>query len=128
MDFNSDRPIFRQIVDLCHDRILAGQWRPGERVPSVRELGVELAVNSHTALKAYDELQAEGVIVSRRGLGFFLADDATESVMRARRREFFDQTLPRLFARMDTLGITLDELLASREAYEVTGGSGDTSR
>ncbi len=111
MDFNNDKPIFRQIVDLCHERIMAGDWREGERIPSVRELGVELKVNAHTALKAYDMLQAEGVIEQRRGLGFFLSPGAPDQVLEARRREFLDEELPALFARMDTLGLSLDEVI-----------------
>lgn len=111
MDFKADRPIFRQIVDVCHGRILSGQWAPGGRVPSVRELSVELAVNSHTALKAYDVLQTEGVIEARRGLGFYLTLDAIDKVAQVRRAEFFDNTLPELFRQMESLGITIEEIL-----------------
>lgn len=111
MDFKSDRPIFRQIVDLCHERIIGRIWVEEGRVPSVRELGMELKVNAHTVLKAYDMLQAEGVIVQRRGLGFFLTQDARQRVMDARRSEFINELLPELFARMDTLGLTIDEIV-----------------
>lgn len=110
MDFNADKPIFRQILDLCHERIIAGEWKEGERVPSVRELGLELKVNAHTALKAYDELQREEVLVQRRGIGFFLTDDARSRVMEARRREFIAETLPSIFEKMDALGISLADL------------------
>lgn len=117
MVFNNDRPIYKQIADLCHRRILAGEWAPGERVPSVRELGVELSVNSHTALKAYDLLQSEGVITQRRGLGFFLAEEACEKVKEARRKEFFDEGLPLIFSKMEALGITIGEVVERYHAY-----------
>lgn len=84
-------------------------------MPSVRELAVELAVNSHTILKAYDHLQDNGIIVPRRGMGFFLAEDARERVDVERRREFFDSELHEVFARMDMLGIGIDEIV---EAYK----------
>lgn len=111
MEFKTDRPIYRQIIDYAFGCILGGGWTPGGKVPSVRELAVELAVNSHTILKAYDHLQDNGIIVPRRGMGFFLADDARERVDAERRREFFDSELHEVFARMDMLGIGIDEIV-----------------
>lgn len=111
MDFTSDKPIYRQIIDFSFGQILTGEWKAGERIPSVRELSVRLSVNSHTALKAYDYLQSEGIIVPRRGLGFFLSDNAVEQVNQARRHEFFDITLKRLFNEMDLLGISIEEVV-----------------
>ncbi len=115
MEFKTDRPIYRQIIDYAFGFILGGGWTPGAKVPSVRELAVELAVNSHTILKAYDHLQDNGIIVPRRGMGFFLAEDARERVDVERRREFFDSELHEVFARMDMLGIGIDEIV---EAYK----------
>lgn len=110
MDFNSNKPIYRQIIDLAFSRILSGMWEPEAKVPSVRELAVEIAVNTHTVLKAYEYLQAHGIIIPRRGMGFFLATDAPEKVLLSQREEFFEQTLP-LFARqMEMLGLTLDDI------------------
>ena len=115
MEFKTDRPIYRQIIDYAFGCILGGGWTPGAKVPSVRELAVELAVNSHTILKAYDHLQDNGIIVPRRGMGFFLAEDARERVDVERRREFFDPELHEVFARRDMLGIGIDEIV---EAYK----------
>ena len=115
MEFKTDRPIYRQIIDYAFGCILGGGWTPGAKVPSVRELAVELAVNSHTILKAYDHLQDNGIIVPRRGMGFFLAEDARERVDVERRREFFASGLHEVFARMDMLGIGIDEIV---EAYK----------
>lgn len=118
MDFSDNKPIYRQIIDWCHERILSGQWQASQRVPSVRELGTQLSVNSHTALKAYDALQAEDVIVQKRGLGFFLADDAVEKVREARRQEFFNETLPAIFDSMASLGISIDDLIEHYRSYK----------
>ena len=112
MDFTSDKPIYRQIIDFSFGQILTGAWTAGERVPSVRELSVQLSVNSHTVLKSYEYLQAEGIIVSRRGMGFYLTADALEQVNQARRREFFDSTLTGLFREMELLGISIDEVVS----------------
>lgn len=115
MEFNSNKPIYRQIADYAFARILGGEWQPGARVPSVRELAVALAVNNNTVLKAMDFLQERGVIYPRRGMGYYLADDAREQVMAARRHEFFDETLPSIAAEMSMLGITPAELLEALE-------------
>lgn len=112
MEFSDHKPIYRQIVDYSVGRILTGAWLPGERVPSVRELAVELAVNTHTVLKAFEFLQDEGIIVPRRGMGFYLSANALEEVNSLRRREFFETTLPALRAEMELLGITPDELIS----------------
>ncbi|MCM1520926.1 MAG: GntR family transcriptional regulator [Lachnoclostridium sp.] len=112
MDFNNNKPIYRQIVDYSFTLIISGKWLPGERVPSVRELAAELAVNSHTVLKAYEYLQTEGIIYPRRGMGFYLADDAASRVNDARRRDFFDNTLTTLFREMELLGISIDDIVA----------------
>ena len=115
MEFKTRQTNYRQIIDYAFGCILGGGWTPGAKVPSVRELAVELAVNSHTILKAYDHLQDNGIIVPRRGMGFFLAEDARERVDVERRREFFDSELHEVFARMDMLGIGIDEIV---EAYK----------
>ena len=111
MEFATNKPIYRQIIDYCYAQVLTGAWQPGSRVPSVRELAVQMAVNTHTILKAYETLQADAVIEPRRGMGFFLYGDAREKVNEARRREFFASTIPMLRQEMELLGITPGDLL-----------------
>lgn len=111
MEFSSNKPIYRQIADIGLNRVIDGAWSPGGRVPSVRELAVELAVNSHTVLKAFEYLEANGIIYSRRGLGYFLSDDALERVMTLKRDEFYNVTLTALFADMDRLSIPVEEVV-----------------
>lgn len=120
MDFSADKPIFRQIVDLCHARILSGEWVAGQKIPSVREMAIELAVNSRTVLNAFDLLEKEQVIASRRGLGFFLSDDAVAMVREAMREDFFNQSLPKVFSDMASLGIGIDEVISRWNESEKT--------
>ncbi len=112
MNFTTDKLIYRQIVDLCFARILSGEWEPDRKVPSVRELSAQLMVNTHTVLKAFDDLQADGIIVPRRGLGFYLAPDAPTRVLEAQRTEFFTTTLPELSRTMKMLNISINDLTA----------------
>ncbi|MBD5185651.1 MAG: GntR family transcriptional regulator [Bacteroidales bacterium] len=110
MEFTNNKPIYKQIADYAFSCILSGEWKPQERVPSVRELAVQLAVNNNTVLKAMDFLQAREVIYPKRGMGFFLAADAPERVMAARREEFFSTTLEAVRSEMEMLGITPEEV------------------
>lgn len=115
MEFNDDKPIYRQIVDHAYNLILSGSWAPGERVPSVRELAASLGVNTRTVLKAMEDLQAEEMIFSRRGMGFSLAEDAVERVKRRMQKEFFETTVPRLRSDMEALGIPISDLIRELE-------------
>lgn len=110
MNFKTDIPIYRQIADFCISRILSGAWPPGQKVPSVREMAVQMAVNTHTVLKAFEFLQQHHLIESRRGMGYFLADDAKERVNQLRREEFFTLRLSELFAEMEMLGIDIADI------------------
>lgn len=110
MDFKSEKPIYQQIVDYVCDNIAGGRWPEQERIPSVRDLAAQLQVNPNTAMRAYEKLQTAEIIVNSRGIGYFVAPGAKERVVGLKRTEFFDTTLPEVFATMDTLGITWDEV------------------
>jgi GntR family transcriptional regulator len=79
IDPNSHVPIYLQIVAGIRAAIAAGVYRPGEMLPSLRTLAMELVVNPNTVQKAYDELEREGLIFSRRGAGIFVAKRASQS-------------------------------------------------
>lgn len=117
MEFKPDKPIYRQIVDYCFVCILSGAWTEGERVCSVRELSVEMSVNTHTVLKAYDYLQAHGIIEARRGMGYYLCADARRQVNIARKEEFFTSSAPELFKQMELLGITEEDLVSAYRQF-----------
>lgn len=110
MDFKTDKPIYKQIIDLCFSRIINGEWPPGAKLPSVREMSIELAVNARTVLSAFDELQDSEIIYSQRGIGYFLSLDAPEKVRKARNIDFFNTKLVALIDEMDTLGITVEQV------------------
>lgn len=120
MEFSDNKPIYRQIVDYAFNCIIDGKWAPGARIPSVRELAADLGVNTRTVLKAMEDLQDMAVIESRRGMGFILLGDAVTKVTDARRREFFNVSLPALLEEMERLGITKEELIESLESRLVS--------
>lgn len=120
MTFNDNKAIYLQMADRLCDDILAGQYKADERIPSVREYAVSLEVNTNTAVKAYDELARNGIIYNRRGLGYFVAQDANERIRRQRRNEFFDALLPEVFRQMRMLDIDIDEVDSWWRAEQAT--------
>ena len=110
MIYHSDKALFVKIAERLCDDILADRYREGDRVPSVRELAAEYEVNTNTAVKTYEHLAREGVIYTKRGLGYFVAPDAREQILQSRREAFRKQTLPELFRQMKLLGIGIEEI------------------
>lgn len=111
MDFNPEKPIYRQISDWMTDKILSGDWPEQGRIPSVRDLAVLLQVNPNTAMRAFVELQDEQIIFNRRGIGFFVSPGARERILDRQRTEFVRETLPTFFERMELLDISVDTLI-----------------
>ncbi len=110
MDFKSEKPIYRQIVEYVYDGIASGQWPEAQRVPSVRDLAAQLQVNPNTVMRAYERLQAAEIITNSRGIGYFVAEGAKQRVVELKRAEFFETTLPEIFDTMETLGISWEEV------------------
>lgn len=97
LDLNAadERPIYGQIADRVRFAVAGGALRPGEMVPSVRDLSKQLVVNPNTVARAYRDLQTEGLLESVRGMGLQVAEGAVERC-RAARREMVRQRLRRV--------------------------------
>lgn len=113
MEFHAEKPIYRQITDFVCARIISGEWRDGERLPSLRDLAASMAVNSHTVLRAYESLQADGIAEVRRGMGYFLTADARSRALNQQRLEFINVKAPAFFEEMRRLGLSIDDLTDS---------------
>lgn len=107
--------VFQQIADRFRWEILSGTWSADARLPSIRETAVESRVNPNTVVKSYAELEREGIIYKKRGLGYFVASSAARSIERAKRDDFLKRELPRIFDQLAKLDISPDEL---RDLYE----------
>ena len=79
IDPRSHVPIYLQIAEAVRSAIAAGLYRPGESLPSLRALALELHVNPNTVQRAYDELEREGLVYSQRGKGLFVTAQGTSS-------------------------------------------------
>lgn len=110
MQFNNRSPIYLQIAQYIHDLISSSAWVEEERIPSVRDMAMQLEVNPNTVIRTYSMLQDEGILENQRGIGYFTAKGAKSLVLRKRRDHFIKSELPNLFDSMRTLDITLEEI------------------
>lgn len=111
MEFDNNKPIYIQIADNISDRILSGELKQGDRIPSVREWGAGIGVNPNTVARSYELLSNRGVIYNQRGIGFFVADDAQETIKSAERKKFIEEEFPAFRTRAELLGVNLKELI-----------------
>ena len=112
MEFKDPKGIYLQIADRVRERILGGEWNIGERIPSVREMAVQLGVNPNTVARSYQSLVERNIIANQRGRGYFVAEDAVIRILEEMRREFLTEDLPRIVRTMQLLGIGAEEIVA----------------
>ena len=105
MEFNPNKAIYLQIRDSIRERILSGELKAGDRIPSVREYGASIGVNPNTVMRTYEKLTSEEVIFNKRGIGYFISDDAREIVLESSRKEFLEEELPVVLRKMELLGL-----------------------
>lgn len=110
MIFSEAKTIYQQIADYVCEQILVGRWKDNERILSVREFGIQLEVNPNTVMRAYDQLQNSGIISNRRGIGYFVSENAVEKIKELRKLHFVEKQLPSIFQEMELLGIGINEL------------------
>lgn len=110
MEFRDNEAIYLQIAAYVGQNILLDKWPAGHKIPSVRDMAVELQVNLNTVMRSYEFLESLGVIYNKRGLGFFVATDGHEKMKVYRKEKFIQQDLPSLFNNLYLLDITQDEL------------------
>jgi GntR family transcriptional regulator len=110
IDSKSGVPFYRQIIEQVKFAVARGDLTPGERLPTVRQLAVDLSINLNTVIRAYRELEFEGVIESQQGSGTFVGHRAPEIDHLEQQRKL-DQILTELLARASDYGFTLDEVL-----------------
>lgn len=118
MDFHENKPIYLQIADLISEQILAKQWMTEEKIPSVREMGVNLQVNPNTVLRTYDLLQQKGIIFNKRGVGYFVEKNAVKKILDFKREDFYVNTLPNFFRTLSLLKIKPEEILERFRQFE----------
>lgn len=107
MEFGDHKTIFLQIRDWLVDQILTGKLAPGDRIPSVRELAADIEVNRNTVMRSYALMEQEGIIDNRRGIGFFVSDQARQRLAKDKKAQFIQDELPKIIYQAKVLRLTL---------------------
>jgi GntR family transcriptional regulator len=103
-------PVYRQIIDQILGGIASGAYSPGDQLPTVRQLAVELAVNPNTVVRAYRELEIRGVLSTQQGVGTFITTLPVKPGDAERQRQL-DQLVGSLMARAGSAGFTADDII-----------------
>jgi GntR family transcriptional regulator len=117
MEFKETQAIYLQIGDYVSEQILLDRWKTGDRILSVRELGVDLQVNPNTVMRAFDFLQNIEIIFNKRGVGYFVAEDSKKKIIAYRRKQFLEQEIPVFFKNLDLLGMNFSELKVQYDLF-----------
>ena len=110
-EWNDSQPIYRQLRDRVVAMILDGVLKEGDPLPSVRNVAAEYRVNPLTVLKSYQQLVDEHLVEKKRGLGMFITAGARNLLLQAEREKFLAEQWPRVYATIQRLGLTAEELL-----------------
>ncbi len=109
------RPIFRQIVDGIGLAIVSGELQPGDQLPSVRTLGMQLSINPNTVARAYAELATKGLVDSRQGLGLFVGQ-RKQMLNRGERNKRLQSAVQRCVNEVMHLHFSDEEVLKAMES------------
>lgn len=111
VQWSDGAPIYRQLKDRVIAMMLDGVLKPGDALPSVRQVAAEYQLNPITVSRAYQELADEALVEKRRGLGMFVTEEASKKLMRSERERFLSEEWPAVAERIQRLGLTAEELL-----------------
>ena len=113
--FDDRTPIYRQIIIQYNQAFVRGDIQPGERIPSIREASGLLKVNTNTIQHAYQEMEREGLIISKRGTGYFFTDDPLAAGQISRR--LTGESIRRFVEEMRALKLTNEEIREELASY-----------
>ncbi len=118
MQFHSNGAIYLQIADYICEKVLLKEWKSEDKVPSVRELAIQLEVNPNTVMRTYDFLKQQEIISDKRGIGYFITAQAYKSAVAYRKTEFLERELPAVFRTMNMLGLEPEDLALRFEKFK----------
>lgn len=117
MDFRQNQPIYIQIAEYVCEQILLKKWRLGDKILSIRDIAIELEVNPNTVQRSYDLLQQRGIIVNKRGVGYFTDEEAMGKIIAFRKEQFIEHELPVFFRSMYLLKIDIKDLKSQFDQF-----------
>ena len=122
LDSRDATPIYAQLERGLRAAIATGRLRPGDQLPTVRELAVDLRINANTVARVYAELERAGVIETKRGVGSFITATPAQAHPPRERERRLRAFVTRVLAEADAVGFTIDEVIEALRAYRQKGG------
>ncbi len=116
--WNDNAPIYRQLKERIVVMMLDGQLKPGDALPSVRQIAADYQLNPITVSRAYQELADETLVEKRRGLGMYVTEGATGKLLASERERFLREEWPAMVERIQRLGLRVEDLLKRANAQE----------
>lgn len=114
-EFQSSKPIYLQIADRVYYRLIRSELSPGDKLPSVREMAVQMKVNPNTIQRTYSEMERLGIVETRRGQGTFIAE---RSDLKAELKDRLTKDVfKRFIQEMAELGLSPEEMLEGIKQY-----------
>lgn len=111
IQWSEGAPIYRQLKERVVAMLLDGVLKPGDPLPSVRQVAAEYQLNPITVSRAYQELADESLVEKRRGLGMYVIEGASEKLLASERERFLREEWPLVLERIQRLGLSPEELL-----------------
>lgn len=111
IEFDNNQPIYLQIMNYLKGEIITGKLKPGDKIPSVRELAAELQINPNTVQRTFQELEREEIVETRRGMGRYVTGKE-ETIMNIK-KEMAQDILDRFIRGMQELGFQSEEIVTA---------------
>ena len=111
IQWSDSAPIYRQLKERVIAMMLDGLLKPGDALPSVRQVAAEYQLNPITVSRAYQELADEALVEKRRGLGMYVTEEASRKLLSSERDRFLREEWPQVLERIQRLGLSTEQLL-----------------
>ena len=109
-ELNTDKPVYLQLVEQIQAGIISGKYKPGDKLPSVRDLATQATVNPNTMQRAMTELERDGLVYSNRTIGRFITSD--EELIAQLKKRYITQLVQEFLDKMKLLNIELNEIFS----------------
>lgn len=119
MEYNTGAPIYLQVINELKKKMVKGELKPGEKMPSSRDLAVEYKVNQNTAARIYREMEMQGWCFTRRGIGTFVSEE--ENMFQDLKKEMASELLKNFMHEMSGLGYKKDDIIDQIAEYKEDG-------
>ena len=116
MEYNTASPIYLQVINELKKRMVKGELKPGEKMPSNRELAVLFKVNQNTAARIYREMESMGLCYTKRGIGTFVSEE--DDMISGLKKEMAEELVRNFMQEMEDLGFQKGDIIDRIAGYK----------